>query len=124
MNGDGTARVGGKPAARTRNALVRFTMACAAKPLPWWRALTRLWRVETSRKRPAAAIQIPPPRAFVIFRFPWGARSARFSRNLNRAGLNLLLSGAAMSKFDLRFNGVVILCVGIATGLAAIFFFA
>jgi uncharacterized protein YjeT (DUF2065 family) len=33
-------------------------------------------------------------------------------------------AAAAMSKFDLRFNGIVILCVGIATGLAAIFFFA
>jgi hypothetical protein len=29
-----------------------------------------------------------------------------------------------MSRFDLRFNGVVILCVGIVTVFSVIFFFA
>jgi hypothetical protein len=67
------------------------------------------------RKPPAAAIQ------GTAARVPQSLSRSVLSRN--PTGLNLLLSGAAMSKFDLRFNGVVILCVGIAAVLAAIFFF-
>ena len=59
----------------------------------------------------------------MISAFPGGPGPLGLSAS-QPGGPQLLLSGAAMSKFDLRFNGVVILCVGIATGLAAIFFFA
>ena len=70
---------------------------------------------------PAAAIQISPPRAFVISAFPGGPGPLGLSAS-QPGGPQPAFSGATLSKFDLRFNGVVILCVAFIAVLAAIFF--
>ena len=78
---------------------------------------------------PAAAKPVlASPQGLAFRRHPWASGSSlvesKPARILSRlpGGPQPAFSGAALSKFDLRFNGVVILCVAFIAVLAAIFF--